>query len=218
MGPLFIILQEKNGLFGPNVSKTMFKHPLIHVIANTSGKITKENARGWMENVLLKATRGQRKTLLLIDQCGSFKDHLFLLDGIIPPNHIQPQDVYCFRFWKAFSRIISLEILVYHKEVTLHSRNTILRLQATIYFQFQSPIFNAAFKYAWEKSGYLEKNENRERFMTPAQFCFDSARYTTPCELCSESTSSFIRRAQRVRFFCVKHLMLEKKIHYCKED
>lgn len=36
--PLMVVLQEREGKFGPQVSANMFSHPLLYVTASGSGK------------------------------------------------------------------------------------------------------------------------------------------------------------------------------------
>ncbi|RWR99912.1 hypothetical protein B4U80_02605 [Leptotrombidium deliense] len=37
MTPLLIVMKEKDGKFGPIVTKNMFRHPNIYIVASASG-------------------------------------------------------------------------------------------------------------------------------------------------------------------------------------
>jgi hypothetical protein len=50
LSPLFVILQEPTGKFGPRVKKELFRAPNIYVTASTSGKLTKD-LRIWFKDV-----------------------------------------------------------------------------------------------------------------------------------------------------------------------
>lgn len=229
IGPLFVVLHESKDTFGPTVQRKIFKHPLIHVVPSTSGKVSKKILKDWFKDVYF--VHSEDDSVLLVDSLNAFKDHEFykevMPDGksiqfeTIPPGAtglIQPEDVYFFRLYKAFFRIISDEIHVYHRGFKLSDRNIILKMQASVYYQFQSPIFKDCFKHAWEKCGYIDKVAGRPRYLTPKQFCFSDSRFTTPCALCPNSTSSFMRCAWCTKHLCLNHILLGSDIHYCLHD
>ncbi|XP_071050604.1 uncharacterized protein [Onthophagus taurus] len=65
LSPLFIVLKEPSGSFGPRVANTMFKADNIYVLASKSGKLTSEHMKNWLQNVYFPNTGS--KSLLLLD-------------------------------------------------------------------------------------------------------------------------------------------------------
>jgi len=51
--PLLIVLQEKDGKFGPIVKKSLFEPENVHVLASKSGKLTSNLVRKWFEEDFL---------------------------------------------------------------------------------------------------------------------------------------------------------------------
>lgn len=51
IAPLFIVLQETNGQFGPFVQQRMFRHKEIFAVASSSGKVTKPIMKRWFLEV-----------------------------------------------------------------------------------------------------------------------------------------------------------------------
>ncbi len=51
LSPLFIVLQEPEGKFGPRVQEELFSTPNIYVTASKSGKLTKDHLKVWFERV-----------------------------------------------------------------------------------------------------------------------------------------------------------------------
>lgn len=65
MSPLFIVLQEKDGKFGPKIEKDLYKADNILALASTSGKLTSELAIKWFQQVYLPNTN--QKSVLCLD-------------------------------------------------------------------------------------------------------------------------------------------------------
>ncbi|GAU98745.1 hypothetical protein RvY_09853 [Ramazzottius varieornatus] len=70
---LFITLQEDKGVFGPIVSKALFKARNLHVTASKSGKMTKELYIEWCEKVFFPQMNGH--CFFLADSWKTFADH-----------------------------------------------------------------------------------------------------------------------------------------------
>ena len=114
LSPLFIVLQEKNGTFGPIVQNKLFKSENVIVKASTSGKLTSSLVRSWFQEVFLPAST--ERCMLLLDSWSAHNSSNFepilrtkeyLKIETIPARTtgtIQPLDVVFFRPWKNFLR------------------------------------------------------------------------------------------------------------------
>lgn len=227
--PLFLILPEKGGNFGPRVASTMFRHPELHVVSSTSGKITKPLLKDWFKNVFFPNVPSD--SVLLLDSLTTYKDRAEIdaekphdknYSTITIPGGLtgqtQPLDVYFNRPYKAFLRRIS-DFINYYCETTikLHLRDTILKLQTLTHNQFRSPRFKGFIKHAWEKSGLIAENElsnNSYRFEDPNDFCFSSdCILRQSCSSCDNS-QCFIRCAWCKAILCFKDFYFE--FHFCE--
>ncbi|XP_029162654.1 uncharacterized protein LOC114934181 [Nylanderia fulva] len=216
LSPLFIVLKEPTGTF---VKETMFKDNNIFVMASKSGKLTSHHFEIWIKEVFFPNV-GPKSVLLLDSWTGhcpdiiqrnkpDFIDNINLLT--IPAGatgKIQPLDVFGFRLWKNFVRHFSDTIMLLDLDVKLHSRNNILKLQSLTHNQFSSPRFKNLFKYAWYKSGYLEKKP--EEFDTPVDFCFKINLKPT-CDICGEI--AVISCAWCKKSLCINHFFHDH--HLC---
>lgn len=226
LGPLFVVLQEKDGEFGPLVQQRMFTHPVLCVKASTSGLVTKNILREWYDEVFYKYCG--RRCVLLLDSLTAYKDQDFYNQvkpqnvhcelKSIPPGTtglIQPLDVGYFRSYKSIIRHMSNTIRRKCPEEKLSSRDNILKIQAAIHIQFSAPIFQNFLRHSWVESGYSERVDD-SFFESPKTFCIpkDSAKHN--CSLCTES--AFIRCAWCNYHFCLKHFLFMDEIHFCCED
>ena len=191
--PLFIVLQEVDGKFGPVVAKKMKKPPNLYVTCSRSGIATKSLIDEWFKNIFFR-TQGNEKHLLC-DSLGSYKNrehidedqpsgHVYHVHTIPPHTigFIQPLDVYFFRQRKSFVKIISDYVVMEDIDVNLFHRDEILTLQSLIHDQFSAPIFRPFIRQVWVKCGYYESNEN---YINPVSHCFDGL--STCCKQDCES-------------------------------
>ncbi|XP_011684673.1 PREDICTED: uncharacterized protein LOC105448012 [Wasmannia auropunctata] len=65
LSPLYIVLKESTGTFGPRVLETLFRPVNIYIEASISGKLTSEHFKTWFSEVYLPNTG--RKSMLLLD-------------------------------------------------------------------------------------------------------------------------------------------------------
>lgn len=234
---IFIVLQEKDGKFGPLVERNLFRHPEIYVQSNTSGKVTKELLKEWFIEVFFQSFTS--KSLLLLDSYSGHKD----LDAIrqslprgkqfdvaqISPGitgFCQPLDVYFFRSYKSFHRRLSDYINYHRGDIKLHERNIGLKLQAVTHFQFRSPRFHKFIQYGWVKSGLLENFDHLNRFDDPIHFCFDQTFITNQCTASNCDEICFIQCSWCKRLLCFDHVFLQSlepndraflQFHYCND-
>lgn len=222
--PLFIVLQETGGKFGPTVEKNIYKADNILVFASKSGKLTSDLAIKWFENVFLPNT-GEKSLLLLDSWTGqtakkfdSVEKHNKEVQILTIPagttGLIQPLDVYTFRPWKNFLKQFSDIVMLYNYDINLHSRNNILKIQSLIHNQFSSPRFKNMFLYAWWKCGYIA--EKPDKWESPTDFCLRNCNGT--CEYCNDI--AIIRCGWCMKSNCMQHFFAitnTNSPHYCTE-
>lgn len=220
ISPLYVVLKEPSGTFGPRVQETLLKLPNIYIAASKSGKLTSHHFNDWFQQVYLENTG--EKSLLLLD---SWTGHCpAQLQQLIPEEKqiqiltipkkttgfIQPLDVFGFRIWKNFVRTFSDNVILNNYDVNLHTRNNIIRLQSLVHNQFSSPRFKNLFKYAWYKSGYISIHP--DKFSNPVHFCYFKEQDEIPkCSICGKE--AFIRCAWCKQYYCFEHFY--EKYHYC---
>jgi hypothetical protein len=81
LSPLFVVLQEPDGKFGPRVEENLFQAPNIYVTASRSGKLTKEHLIEWFKNVYFANTPD--KSILLVDSWTTYNDKN-AIEGVKP--------------------------------------------------------------------------------------------------------------------------------------
>ncbi|KAE8751167.1 hypothetical protein FOCC_FOCC002251 [Frankliniella occidentalis] len=159
--PLYMVLQEKDGRFGPEVEKTMYRPPNVLIAASKSGKMGAFHLDQWMQNICVPTVG--RKGVLVVDSWSTFT-HDNIMKSVpeetelkiqqIPPSTtgmIQPWDVYGFRIYKNFVKQISDFILLHDIDIVLHQRDECIKLQSLVYNQLCSPRYTSLFKYSWFK-------------------------------------------------------------------
>lgn len=236
MPRLLVVLQEKNGVFGPIVRQRLFRHPEIHITSTTSGKVSKSILKEWFAEVYFPFASNH--SVLILDSFSTYKDRKEIDDekppnktykvSTIPPGltgYCQPLDVAYFRSYKSFFRKISDHINFHRNEIDLHARNTILKLQACTFFQFRSPRFHDFIKYAWYKAGLLTTTFDRTvRFPDPIHFCFDVDSISQDCSAPNCKHKCFIRCSWCAKFLCFDHFLEQPfvtndpeflQFHYC---
>jgi len=62
--PLYLVLKEASGNFGPRVEETLFRPSNVFIAASKSGKLTRQHFQFWFTNVFLPST-GSFSVLLL---------------------------------------------------------------------------------------------------------------------------------------------------------
>ncbi|XP_044594057.1 uncharacterized protein LOC123271728 [Cotesia glomerata] len=164
LSPLFLVLKEPSGKFGPIVETTLFRPHNVYIEASKSGKLTSDHFKIWLERVFFPNVGP--KSLLLID---SWTGHCpQVVQSVKPTNKdtevmilpkgttgkIQPLDVFGFRVWKNFVRYFSDRTVLMNLDINLHLRNNIIKLQSLTHIQLSSPRYINLFKYSWYKSGY----------------------------------------------------------------
>ena len=224
LSPLFIVLQENTGDFGPRVKKTLFSASNIYVRASQSGKLTKEDLKVWFQDVFFPAAN--QHSVLLVDSWDTYKDKA-MIRSVTPANKqleiltippkttsmVQPLDVYGFRLWKSFVRKFSDRVVLDDLDVELFQRNNILKLQSLVHHQFSSPRFENFIKYSWFASGYIDDHPGQ--FDNPVEFCFNildksCSRLDLDC-----SDGSFIVCSWCKDSFCFNHYFINP--HMCND-
>jgi len=221
--PLYLVLKEASGNFGPRVEESLFRPANVYVAASKSGKLTTQHFQSWFTNVFVPVT-GSFSVLLLDSWSGHCpaslqefipkkdKDIRILTIPKKTTGMIQPLDVYGFRLWKNFVRTFSDRVMLLNYDINLHLRNNIIKLQSLTHIQLSSPRFHNLFKYAWYKSGYIE--ERPPQFETPVDFCFNGKdiQEIPRCSICG--APAVIRCSWCKQYFCMQHFFEE--YHNCE--
>ena len=97
---------------------------------------------------------------------------------------ILPLDVFGFRIWKNFIRHFSDSVLMLKSDLNLHLRNNIIKLQSLTHNQLSSPRYINLFKYAWFKSGFIDKKP--EEFDNPMDFSFQGSQPISEAPGCNQ--------------------------------
>lgn len=213
---LMIVLQEKDGQFGPQVQRALQKPPNVFLTCSRSGKVDTNILKQWTENCF--APFVNKQACLIVDSFSSHRNReLFLIPDkdidvrIIPPGAtsiMQPLDVFFFRQWKSFTKRFTDRVLIDGLDIPLHERNVIISLHALIHNQFRSPRFSAMIKYAWKKSGFPVEVE---MFDHPDNVIFDTLLET--CSLTNCKSSSFILCSWCQKHFCLFHFIRPPHFH-----
>ncbi|XP_046740448.1 uncharacterized protein LOC124407901 [Diprion similis] len=220
LSPLYLVLKEIGGDFGPRVEKTLFKPTNVFVSASKSGKLTSDHFKQWLTEIYFPNV-GDNSALLIDSWSGHCSE---VVDAVTPPNkkivlkiipkgttgQIQPLDVFGFRIWKNFVRHFSDIVILSGSDINLHLRNNIIKLQSLVHNQLSSPRYINMLKYAWYKSGYIEKTP--PEFINPVTFGFGD-NSEPRCHICGDLaviTCSWCKKP-----LCLKHFFEE--YHYCNE-
>lgn len=214
---LMIVLQEKDGKFGPRVYESLLKPPNCFITCSRSGKVELPILRNWTINCLVPYIGDQ--ACLIVNSYSSHRDReVFQVQGkeiqvkINPPGAtpiLQPLDVFFFRQWKSFSKKFTDRVLLDNLPIQLHNRNNIIKLHALIHNQFSPPKFEAMIKFASKKSGFPVEVE---MFDHPDNVIFDTLLESCGIDDCN--LSSFIQCSWCGKHFCVKHFFAINPPHF----
>lgn len=141
IAPLYICMKEGNqeaaqGRFGLQVEVTMFRHPNIHVVANTSAIMNKATTMEYFRDVLFPNV--PNNFLFICDSTNLFKDDE-MMESVKPVNttfvkkvilpkatgFIQPLDLFFNRQFKHFVRKFQDRIRVEHVSLCLSKGDNI---------------------------------------------------------------------------------------------
>ncbi|CAK9825615.1 hypothetical protein ANTRET_LOCUS3585 [Anthophora retusa] len=219
LSPLFIVLKESTGHFGPIVEKHLFRPDNVYLAASKSGKLTTDHFKTWLREIYF-ANTGPTTVLILDSWSGHCNKTVNEVtpEGknvklfIIPKGgtkYVQPLDVYGFRTWKNFVRRFSDIVLILNHDINLHARNNIIKLQSLVHNQFSSPRFQNFIKYSWYKSGYIDEKPNASQ--NPVEYCY-SVENEPRCHICGDV--AIIKCAWCKKSLCLKHFFDE--YHYCR--
>ncbi|XP_070518649.1 uncharacterized protein [Cardiocondyla obscurior] len=121
LSPLYLVLKESTGTFGPRMEESLFRSVNIYIQASKSEKLTSEHFKTWFSEVSLPNTG--RKSMLLLDSWTSHcpsqlqqlnpkeKEVQFATIPKKTTGMIQPLDVFGFRIWKNFVRTFSDNVI-----------------------------------------------------------------------------------------------------------
>lgn len=231
--PHLIILQEPNGVFGPQVEKKMFKHKDLLIKCSKSGKMTKPILAEWYKKGLF-GSRALHNNIFLFDSFPMHKDPVLFKQNkprnynlqleFIPPgttDRIQPLDNNLNRTFKDMVRQLSelyctdTDSRIERKRVS--NRDNICLIQLLMYNQCSSPRFKGWVQYSFYACGY--KDSYSPFIASPIGYCFKSSVNKIICDKCEgegDYKSAKIRCAWCTRHFCAFHFFFDENYHYCK--
>ncbi|KYQ47389.1 hypothetical protein ALC60_00240 [Trachymyrmex zeteki] len=164
MSPMMICLQEINGKFPTTIQLPNYENLVIR--CSKSGKLDKTLVRDFFQNVFKPTVEQspEKKAVLILDSWGAQKSHELYQDDnvtvllkILPEGStgfMQPLDLFCFHQWKDFIKRFTEHAFLTGNQTLLHRRENILKIHSLILNQFQSPVYQPMFKYAWFKGGF----------------------------------------------------------------
>ena len=224
LSPLFIVLQETGGVFGPIVKDGLFQAENIYVTASVSELIGKPQLKVWLQDVLLPNVH--EKAVQMIDSWSTYKNKE-LLDSVMPEGQelkivtvppgstgiCQPLDIFFFRMWKDFVRKIWDRVVEEERDTILHLRNNVLKLQSLVHNQFSSPRYSPMWSVGWSRPGYSEQPDFKH--VTPSQFCFNNedAKLYNRCGNAGCLGKHFLTCAWCKEAHCFKCFFVD--YHYC---
>ncbi len=178
VGPVFLVLQEVSGQFGPRVSANLPQFQNVYIDCTKSGKFTKKLFQDYCG---LLSCEIEEKALLIKDSWSGQSDSKIFREEFgdsvdvltIPPKvtgKVQPLDVFFFGQWKKFFRKASEYVRLYEITIDITLRENVIKMHSLIHNQISSPVFVPMIKYAWQKSGYIENEV--DRFQSVCQVCF----------------------------------------------
>ncbi len=218
---LYICLQEAKGTFGPRVLQSMFTARNLIIDASQSGKMGKPHLRLFFSDAFFPYAN--QESVLLVDSWSTYNDNT-ILESVkpadktleilkIPPGttgKIQPLDKEFFRQWKALYRRLSDKIIGDRTiNFELFQRDSILKFQSFLHYQFSSPRFRNLIRYSWYATKYVDVRP--QAFNTPAQFCL--YRTSKVCELQECQIKPLIRCSWCKLNICFKHAI--DVSHFC---
>lgn len=220
VGPLFIVLQESKGEFGPIVMQKVAKlsTPHLFIRCSTSGKSTKqltgeyfdkirESIGGAASILVLDKWSGQTDEGVCIEKFGFNMEPVFLPAGMT--KYLQPLDVQFFQDYKYLVKKI-VEYSKTHRsicgDIDLTTREAIIQIHHLAFNQFSSPTFDEMRQYAFQKA--LIKNTDPV-YRSVKQVCFHITKDT--CANCS--TLPFIVCAWCWKHICFKEFYIKKHYH-----
>ncbi|XKL59930.1 hypothetical protein PGB90_000946 [Kerria lacca] len=154
--------REKGGTFGPQVMTRLRHLANTAVVCTSSGLLNKRKMRMFFKEVIVPIAT--ERTCLIFDAWPTQKDptiydypgKLFRRE-VLPEGstaYTQPLDVGCFRYWKDLIRRITERIFLDKLDISLHERNFVIRMNSTVFDQFQAPAYTELWKAAWQNAGF----------------------------------------------------------------
>ena len=118
MNPIYIVLPESGGKFGPRVLESLFTADNLYISASSSGKMGKQHLLEQFKMVYFPDV--SKDSILLVDSGTTYNDKVSITAMKLPNSSVkilqippktigitQPADVYFYRMWKNFVRNLS---------------------------------------------------------------------------------------------------------------
>lgn len=233
LSPVFVVLQELNGIFGPRVRETMFRSNEIEVHCSSSGLVEKRLLVDYFK--LFAKYPNTNGGVLIHDSYTGYADREYFRNylpndfnftfEVIPPGctpFVQPLDNPLNRTIKSFIRLITKRLNsqdpAYRNppNFPFHSRDNRLKIISLTFNQLRSPRFRSYILYAWYKCQYI--TGMRQRYISPIQYCFTD-NMELECGICAGDgtvTLKFMRCSWCEQYFCSFHIFHDQ-LHLCTQ-
>ena len=114
-----------------------------------------------------------------------------------------------FSYIENFVRHFSDSVIFLDKDISLHVRNNVIKLQSLVHNQLSSPRYVNLFKYSRYKSGYIDNKPNE--FVNLMDFSFGGSQ--VHCEVPGCKNTTIIKCSWCQKSLCLKHFF--EDFHYC---
>ncbi|KYN13321.1 hypothetical protein ALC57_14502 [Trachymyrmex cornetzi] len=223
LSPLYIVLKETTATFDHGCRK-VFRPVNIYIESSKSGKLigTLNKFSMIFRKYEVYLLNTDRKNMPLLDSrtghCPSQleqyipedKEVKFITIPKKTTGFIQSLHIFGFRIWKNFVRTFSDNVILQEKDINLHSRSEIIKLQSLTHNQFSSPRFKNLFQYAWFKSSYLTTHPSE--FQNSEDFCYyRNEKHISKCSICGRA--AFMGCALCEEYFVFK-IFIKKPLLY----
>jgi len=143
--PLYIILKEPTGTFGPRMLEILLQLIFTSKLQNQENS-TSEHFKTWFSEVCLPNI-GRKSLTRLVGHCPS---QLAIFQTIPKKTTgiIQSLDVFGFRIWKNFARTFLDNIIFQKNDINFHCSNEIIKLQSLTHNQPSLPRLKNLFQYS----------------------------------------------------------------------
>lgn len=213
---LFVVLQEKDGVFGPRVQPSvdeLVETSCTNLIVRctSSGKMNQNLLREWVDQ--FEAVHPDRK-LLLWDSWSPQRPALYENENLkieqIPPKttkYCQPLDSLFMIQWKAIYKHLFF-LLNRRRNV---DRILILKINSVVHNQLSHPHFESLIKAAWSSCGFRSDDlQNQHESYAKVNELFLNH---SECQMEDCCSSAAIRCIHCGAHLCVSHLIEEIHLH-----
>ena len=215
----FLVLQEKENVFGKRVEKDLIVPPNVVVRASKSGKSSDEKHHIFLNEVLRPLV--DRKFLLFLDYWPTqadikkfravfpYQDSQLLIFPKGSTGFIQPQDLSFFRSWRFIHEKIEHYVHINRTELKLRDRQYCINMHSVIHNQLSAPQFKNLVRFGFIQAKII--NEPVGEIKKPKDVCFKF--YDLYCSIARCSERTLLTCAWCKKHLCYYHLIEDLHLH-----